>query len=205
MFKPTVGLLFVLGLLAGCGKVVVFGHVIGEERTATEVSAQPAPALATETKSTESTPRPAPATGRAVSDVTVQITPQAADERFHSAALTEAIKNELSSRRLLNPDAYATAEVSIDGVKIEPASNAVLFGYVISNGTLNGELLVREAGAGSPPQRIDARAKLSIAANGTTKEPLDPLYRRFAVLTADRLAGVASADPDDSVNQQLYR
>ena len=78
--------------------------------------------------------------------------------------------------------------------------NAVIFGYQPMAGTLTGELHVSSAGGEEPPtSRIVAESRWSIAADGQDKDALGPLYRRFAVLTADELAGIAANANKDAV------
>jgi hypothetical protein len=121
--------------------------------------------------------------------------------RFTADALLDAIKTELKSRKLLDdqsPNASGTAEIIVDDLATRPTTNAILFGYKMLAGTLEGDIRVTgSSDTDSTGTRIVAQSKLTIAASGEDKNPLGPLYRRFAVLAADRLAGVTSK-PDDS-------
>lgn len=130
--------------------------------------------------------------------VTSEVTSQAtgAASRFTADALLDAIKTELKSRKLLdeqNPHASGTAEIVVDELATRPTSNAVLSGYKMLAGTLEGEIRVTGSrDVDSTGSRIVAQSKLTVAASGEDPNPLGPLYRRFAVLAADRLAGVTS-------------
>jgi len=60
-------------------------------------------------------------------------------------------------------------------------------------GTLSGAIRIhRSNGDELLEHQLVAESRLSIAADGSDKNPLAPLYKRFAVLAADRLAGVES-------------
>lgn len=216
-------LLLTTCLLAGCSQVTVFGHVIRDKSATVEpqTEATPAPVAAiapalpaqvTPVAAAQTEDAPVPV-AHTVKDVRLVIAPHAQDEvtgdaRFNADALLEAVKAELRARKLLDvtSGATGTAEIRIDAFAVEPASNAILFGYIISNGSLVGELRLHDAGDAAPlPQRIDAGSKLSIPANGAAKNSLGPLYRRFATMTADSLAGVPSAKLDNPVENQAYR
>jgi hypothetical protein len=239
-----------VALLAGCGQMIVFGHVVREgsgtiepqpaspapaSAAATTVPAAPAtastsPGRATSVASASAAPgqattassaTPAEAAARAgtpaaaasssahaVKAVNLVITPEAAARatgdasRFTADALLDAIKAELRSRKLLDehdPHAAGTAEVVVDGLGTRPTSNAILFGYKMLAGTLEGDIRVKAVdGTESTGSRIVALSKLTLAAEGDDKNPLGPLYKRFAVLAADRLAGLESRSPDSA-------
>jgi hypothetical protein len=140
---------------------------------------------------------------RAVTSLSVSVTPAAAakltgDSTFTAAALEAAVSSELSSRKLLNaqdPRAAGALEITIEDLSTRPTSNAVLFGYQPMAGTLSGEMRVADGrGADQARFKIVAQSRWSVAVNGEDKNPLKSLYRRFAELTADRLAGVSSSD-----------
>lgn len=222
MLRLSLLSMFLLTMLAGCGEVIVFGHVVREGSPSSKSAPEAAPATpaaqtAPETAAVTSAAQPAapaaptqtsaaliakaPATAHVVKAVNLTLTPEAAgkvagDSRFATAALLEAIRAELRSRKLLDEqDAHAsgTAEVLIDEVGMRPTVNAVVFGYQMMAGTLSGDLRLADAGGNAlPDSRIVAESRLTIAADGTDKNPLGPLYHRFAVLTGDRLAGVPS-------------
>lgn len=207
-------LLFLLtfGLLTGCGQVMVFGHTIGERPTASKTRSDTTSEakLDTTAKSDAAVAPPVavkPVT-QLVKSVSLALAPQAAakianDPRFNADALLDAVKNELRSRKLLDEpgsDATAAAEISIYDFAAKPTSNAVVLGYIISDGLLTGEVRLHADGNDLRSYRIEANSKLSIAANGKDPDPLGPLYRHFAVLAADRLAGVPSK-PDKSRDQ----
>jgi hypothetical protein len=202
-------------MLAGCGQVSVFGHTIGEkqvpqdsaDRNGSEpVKAEP---IKAEPPNASTVAETAPATTVAkqavtiptiqkVKSVTLVLTPQAAakvadDPRFNADALLAAIKSELQSRKVLDGnDSHVTAmaEISIDEYSMRPTSNAILFGNIISNGTLNGSVRLRdEQGNDLPGYRVEAVTRVSIPASGESKNPLGPLYREFAIMTGHALDG----------------
>lgn len=147
-----------------------------------------------------------PHAAHVVKSVNIIITPEAAAKvtgdasRFTADALLDAIKTELTSRKLLddqNPDASGTAEIVVDDLATRPTTNAILSGYKMLAGTLEGDIrVIGSPDTDSTGTRIVAQSKLTLAASGDDKNPLGPLYRRFAVLAADRLAGVTSKPED---------
>ncbi len=223
--------------LAGCGEVVVFGHVVREnpskaeaapsEPAAAAVASKPAIEAAASELATEAAapkpaaeavaPKPETATGsthatdqssaaasaglpaahllRAV-NVTLSAPGQTGDASVDAAALLDAIRTELRSRNLLgeqDPSADRTAEVRIESATTHPTVNAVIFGRQPMAGTLTGELHVsRASGEELPASRIVAESRWTIAVDGQDKNALGPLYRQFAVLTADELSGSAA-------------
>jgi len=189
----------IVTLLAGCGQVIVFGHVVGERKE----SAEPQPES---TAPTSSSYTASPRLTHAVKAVNLTITPEAAAKvtgdagRFTANALLDAIRTELKTRKLLDeqdPQASGTAEIVVDDLATRQTTNAIVFGYKMLAGTLEGDVRVTGAtGTGSTGSRIVAESKLTLAVNGNDKNPLGPLYRRFAVLAADRLAGVTSQPQD---------
>lgn len=202
MLKFQIALLLTACLLVGCGQVAVFGHTIGERSAASEVKTAAPPA-------SQAAVLPA---SRVVSTVTLVLTPQAAakvaaDARFKTDALLEAIKVDLRSRKLLDETdsrALATAEISLDDFGVRRTSNAVVLGYIMSDGTLTGEIRMRDSdGNGLPSYRIEAASRLTATTKGENPDLLGPLYRRFASLTGDWLAGTPSKQ--DGVSNQRYR
>ena len=205
----------IAAMLAGCGQVIVFGHVMREGNSSVQPkeegsgSGGPAPQATAPASAAASSPPPAksPAIAHVVKAVNLTITPEASARvtgdasRFTADALLDAIKSELRSRKLLDEqsaNASGTAEIVVDGLATRATTNAIVFGYKMLAGTLEGDIRVTGAGVESTGSRIVAESKLTIAASGDDKNPLGPLYRRFAVLAADRLAGVASAPKDPS-------
>lgn len=204
--KIQMVLLLTIGLLAGCGEVVVFGHTMGEKPTAPEVKT--APVVATETAVEPKIHQDAadPRIQR-VRDVTLSLTPQAAekvatDSRFNADALLAAIKSELQSRGLFavarldgtgfdaTGQANRTAEITLDDYALRPTTNFVLFGSTINVGTLSGHLLLRdEQGNELQTHPIEAEARVSIPESGDAENPLRPVYREFAVAVANSIAG----------------
>jgi hypothetical protein len=183
-------------LLTGCGQVAVFGHTIGERGTAAEVKHD---AGTPQAKQSVSKPV-ASAAVHVVKAVALSLTAQtmattANDSRFNADALNTAIRSELLKRKLLDETNInaETAAISIDALTVQPKSNAVVFGYILSTGKLSGDMQVHLADAADMRTfRLDAETQLSIAANGKDPNPLGPLYRRFAVLVGDSLSGTVS-------------
>jgi hypothetical protein len=217
MTKSAVLLVLAVTLLAGCGQMIVFGHVVGErheqeskpDATAPDSAASAAVDASTAMAGTPAEQRLAAkpsAIAHTIKAVNLTVTAEAAAKvtgdasRFTSAALLDAIRTELKSRKLLDeqdPQASGTAEIIVDGLATRATTNAVVFGYKMLAGTLAGDIRVTGAdGTESTGSRIVAESKLTVAVSGDDKNPLGPLYRRFAVLAADRLAGVASRAPD---------
>jgi len=128
-------------------------------------------------------------------NVTLSPASQASDVSVDAAALLDAIRTELRSRNLLdeqNPSATGTAEVLVESATTRATVNAVIFGQRPMAGTITGEVHLSGAGGDElPPSRIVAESRFNIAEDGQDKNPLGPLYRRFAVLTADQLTGPA--------------
>jgi hypothetical protein len=188
MLKPQIVLLLMVGLMAGCGEVIVFGHTIRGGHAVSDVTP-------------DATSRPE-AAGRpriqVVKAVTLVLTPQVRansvkDPRIDESALLDAITGELRSRKLLNDAdvrASRTADISIDNIEVHPTTNVILFGQIMSTGKISGGIRVRDSnGQELQNFRIEADARLSIAASGEDPNPFGPLYRRFAALAADSLAG----------------
>jgi hypothetical protein len=207
MLKNLLVMGLTLAVLTGCGQVMVFGRVIGETRTQTETKVEaPAMSLAAD-PAPPSPPLPSSPIVHRVKSVALTLNPQAAsqataDPRFNTAALLEAIETELRSRKLLethDPAASDKAEIRLSDFTTRSATNAVVFGYQLGSGSLTADIHVGDSPAAGPDNfKVIAETRLAIAANGADKNPLGPLYRRFAVLTADRLAGTPSKpeEPD---------
>jgi hypothetical protein len=211
MVRVTIpaGLMGILAaLLTGCGQVIVFGHGMGERRAPTPPPDTTAQSAASD--ATVADTRPASAAAAPVAHVvksvnlivTSEVASQATGEasRLSADALLDAIKTELKSRKLLdeqNPQASGTAEIVVDDLAIRPTTSSIPFGYKMLAGTLEGEIRVTGSrDVDSTGSRIVAQSKVTVAANGEDLNPLGPLYRRFAVLAADRLAGATSPPPD---------
>jgi hypothetical protein len=189
-------LILPLAALTGCGEVVVFGHVVRESPAKTEAATPPTTATqaTAETGSPLAARVPAAHVLRAV-NVTLSPASQAGDASVDTAALLDAIRTELRSRKLLdeqNPSADSTAEVLIESAATHRTVNAVIFGRQPMAGTLTGELRVRGASGERPTSRIVAESRFSIVDGGQDNNALGPLYRQFAVLTADELTGIAA-------------
>jgi hypothetical protein len=196
-------------LLAGCGRVVMFGHVV-REGSAPDVSESDAPANVASGSRSEVVAQKMQAVAPApvLKAVTIRVSPRAtenvaSDTPFAPELLLEAIRTELRSRKLLdeqNPQVTETAEVQIDEVAVRPSTNAIVFGYKMMASTLIGDVHLSTADSTAPPGfHVSADTRLTISAENENKNPLAPLYRRFAELTADRLAGVESK-PNDAAN-----
>jgi hypothetical protein len=140
----------------------------------------------------------------------------AADPRFRRDGLLAAVESELRARSLFDGPRSPpgrTIDIAVDDFTTRPMSNVVLFGYTVSDGALAADVAVRAAdGRRERDFRVEASTRL-VAAGGAAAAaagpadaaaaatPLDALYRRFAVLTVDRLTGVVTksiaAAPDD--------
>ena len=127
----------------------------------------------------------------------------AGDSSFDAIALQAEVTAELRARKLLDeqdPDAFGLAEIAIDQVTSRPTVNAGVFGYQMMAGTLTGRVhLIDASGNSQTDFMISAESRWSVAVDGDDKNPLKALYRRFAVLSGDRLAGVSS-EPGASAN-----
>lgn len=192
--------------VTGCGHVAVFGHTIGESTTSTPPPSSSDAATNSSAAVSEKSNPVAPELQK-VKGVIVVLTKEAAekvttDSKFSAEAFLEAIKKELTSRYVLHEsDSQVTSilEIVIDEYALQPSSNAILFGQIIHNGKLYGALRVRDAKGNDWNNRIEARARVSIAAKGETKNPLAPLYREFAIAVGNTLTGV-TLKPVDSEN-----
>lgn len=204
--------LLTCGVISGCGRqVIVFGHTVAEGREPSQGKpvAENNPAARSEPPAIATAQAPSKPAVLRVNSVTVELTSPVTtkaenDPRFKPEALLEAVQGELRSRELFDPQdprTSGTAEVLIDDFGVRPTSNVVLFGYIPSAGTLSGSIRVRDA-RGNELQnfRIVAETRLRIAASGDDGNPLELLYRRFANLAADSLAGTPSKSDDTSGN-----
>lgn len=117
----------------------------------------------------------------------------AAEPQFTADALLAAIETELRAQKLLDesdPEANDTLGIVIDNFATRSASNAVIFGYALSVGTLEGNLRVLAAdGQELRSTRIQARSRLTKPAGTGQLNFFEPLYRGFAALTARNLTG----------------
>jgi hypothetical protein len=142
-------------------------------------------------------PQPAATPGALVlKAVTVTFTPAARDRiaaepRFTQDGLLAAIEADLRAHKLLDdsdPRASGTLKISIDGFATRPLSNAVVFGYLLGNGTLTGNIEVHATeGKDLPDARIKAESRVDKPVSDGQANPYGPLYRRFADLTVDTL------------------
>ncbi len=201
MLKSLLLLLFTLGVLAGCGQVAVFGHTLGEERVRSEsppVSRKAVSNPAGEPTSKATAQAPSRPGAQRVNAVTLALTPRAtakvaSDPRFKADELLHAVEGELRSRELFDaqdPRASGTAEILIDDFATRSTSNAVVFGYSFVAGTLTGDIRVRDAkGNELRSFRVAAESRLTVPASGEDANALGVLYRRFATLAADSVAG----------------
>jgi hypothetical protein len=203
--------------LSGCAGWVVFGHTIegkppAAAPAATQLSpaAEPAQSPATANALTAAQPNPAaqPATTSPASPdapllkaVTVTFTPAAqqkiaAEPQFQQAMLLTTIENDLRAHNLLaanDPHARGTLKISIDDFATHPASNAVVFGYMLGTSTLTANIEVHTAaGKDSRDTRITAESRVAKSANGGQTNPFDPLYHRFAAATVSSLSGATA-------------
>ena len=117
-----------------------------------------------------------------------------------AANLADTFSEQITSHGLIDDSGDApadhTIDIVIDNFVTRPASNAVLFGYVLSNATLSGNIKVRDAAGRELAQyQIKADSHLTAPANGEQAQPLHSLYRRFADLTVSTLTGVPIEAP----------
>jgi hypothetical protein len=123
----------------------------------------------------------------------------AAEPRFKEGSLLAEVEGELRARKLLDGNSRAgpMVEISIDDFTTRSATNAVLFGYHLGDGSLAADITVRDSGGKEVRDfRIKANSRLATPASGEDANPLGSLYRRFAILVADNLAG----SPSRSIN-----
>jgi hypothetical protein len=130
--------------------------------------------------------------------VKVTFTPAAQDQvaaepQFTSAGLLAAVEGQLHSHKLLDepgPDAGDTIEILIEDFGTHTTSNAVIFGYVLSTGTLKGKLdVLAPDGTLVRSSRIQTRSRLTQPAGADQTISFQPLYEGFADLTARTLTG----------------
>jgi hypothetical protein len=180
--------------LSGCAGWVVFGHTIQGPQP---VAAPPTPQLPLAPPPSVDTPM--------LKAVTLTITPAAqqkiaAEPQFQQAILLSAIESELQAHKLLDandPHARGTADISIDDFATRPASNAVVFGYILGTGTLSGNVAVHSAaGNALRDARITAQSHLAKPVGDGKANPFGPLYHRFAAATVDSLTGTTSTPPE---------
>ena len=216
MRKVMLFIVPIIPMLSGCAGWVVFGHTIGQDRPTPTVQAAPpeqsapAPTQAPTQAATQAPVQPAVAsqpraatgsTDAKLRAVTVALTPEAqqkidADPRFSRDALLAAIHDGLRTHKLIddNGDAQVdgTIEIVIDNFATRPASNAVVFGYVLSRATLAGNIKVRDAaGRELRAFEIKADSPLATPTTGGQAQSLGSLYHRFADLTVSELTGTA--------------
>jgi hypothetical protein len=115
----------------------------------------------------------------------------AAEPQFKEDRLLATIEDELRAHKLFDDSdsrATGTLEVSIDDFATRPLSNAVVFGYVLGNGTLTGRIEVRNTEGGEPrDSRINAESRVEKPVGAEQSNAFAPLYRKFADLTVDSL------------------
>lgn len=202
--------------LSGCAGWVVFGHTIQGPQPATSVNppasaTQPgAPAAQAPLATQPAAPPPAsplpsaPAASPAAplfKSITLTFTPAAqqklaTEPQFQQATLLTTIESELRAHKLLDandPRASGTARISINDFATRPATNAVVFGYVLGTGTLSGNIDVPAAEGNAPRDaHISAESRLAKSVNGGQANPFGPLYHRFAAATVDSLTGTTA-------------
>jgi hypothetical protein len=187
-------LILVLGLLDACTRVTVLGHIVKDD-SATRAEAAPA------SVSVPAAGQPAQAQ---INRLSLEFTPEArqqvaADERFNAEALREAVAGELRSRRLLElktTGAARIAEIHVQEFALRATSNVVLFGHLPSAGLIDATVRIREAASGEAREfRVRAEIPLSIARDGSDRNPLKNLYSGFARQLVDELTGEGSSPP----------
>jgi hypothetical protein len=155
-----------------------------------------------------------------VKAVTLVLTPTvtakvANDPRFKEGALLDAVEAEFHSRKLLNekdPGASGTIEVSIGDFATRSTTNAVVLGYNLATGTLAGDVTIRGAnGQELRSFQVRARTRLASAASassntgGENASPLGSLYRKFADMAADGVAGTTPKPNYTEDNKSIPR
>jgi hypothetical protein len=196
----TVFLAPVVMTLSCCAGWVVFGHTIEGQRQQPSAVAPPAPTT-DHPYAAQPAPSPPPVavpSARMLKSVTVRFTPAArekiaAEPQFKEDRLLATIEDELRAHKLFDDSdsrATGTLEVSIDDFATRPLSNAVVFGYVLGNGTLTGRIEVRNAEGREPrDSRINAESRVEKPVSAEQSNAFGPLYRKFADLTVDSLNG----------------
>jgi hypothetical protein len=196
-----VSLFVPLAMLSGCAGSVIFGHTIGERPTPAPPVAQPAPLAPPAALTTQAAAVAVAARVRSVSSVAIAVTAAAqpaiaAEARFTRESLLSAVEQELRARGLLDPGAAGgarTLSISIEEFSVRASTNAVILGYSLEAGTLSASLAVRGADQREDRDfRVQAGSRLASRADAGDKDPLRPLFHRFAVLAADALSGVQS-------------
>jgi hypothetical protein len=194
----TLLLVPVVMTLSGCAGWVVFGHTIEGQRPQSSAVAPPA-STTDHPYAAQPAPEPPPVavpSTRVLKSVTVSFTPAArekiaAEPQFKEDRLLAVIESELRAHKLFDDsDSHATGtlEVSIDDFATRPLSNAVVFGYVLGNGTLAGHIEVHNAdGKGPRDSRINAGSRVEKPISAEQSNAFGPLYRKFADLTVDSL------------------
>jgi hypothetical protein len=199
----------ILMTLTGCAGWVVFGHTIEADQPAPAAHPAVAPPSAATQSSTTTPASPAQPAGSTPSPpstpvpaahlfraVTVTFTPAAsekiaAEPQFKQDSLLATIEDQLRAHGLLDssdPHASGTLEISIDDFATRPASNAVVFGYILGNGTLAGRIEIHTAdGKALQDSRIKAESRVDKPVGPDQANPFGPLYRKFADLTVDTL------------------
>jgi hypothetical protein len=194
----TLFLVPVIMTLSGCAGWVVFGHTIEGQRQQPSAVAPPAPTTDHPYASqlAASPPPVAVPSARMLKSVTVRLTPAArekiaAEPQFKEDRLLATIEDELRAHKLFDDSdsrATGTLEVSIDDFATRPLSNAVVFGYVLGNGTLTGHIEVRNPEGTEPREsRINAESRVEKPVSAQRSNAFGPLYRKFADLTVDSL------------------
>jgi hypothetical protein len=190
-------LVILLLALSGCARWVIFGHTY-EPKAATPVgepNAQPGPSRS-------------PLRVAAVT-LTAEVREKAsADPRFKEGGVLTAIESELRADGFLaDEDAKADRAVTvvIDDFNTRPATNAVVFGSVISEATLAGNVEVHAAsGRMLQAFRIEAKSRLVTPASGADEQGLRKLYGKFAEEVVAELSGIPRK-PDDVTNSEAPR
>lgn len=177
--------MLVLGLLASCTRVSVFGHDVKNDAPRTA----PAGAVA-------STTLP-------VTRFAVEFTPAARkqtdeDERFNPEQLRNAIAAELRSRKLLDlqhPGTGQVAVIQLGEFDVRANSNVVMFGRLASTGVMDGIARMQVTGGEQREFRVRVEIPMQVSRTGADRNPLKKLYRGFAEQFVDLLTGVPPRHP----------
>lgn len=115
------------------------------------------------------------------------------DHRLSTKDLLDALKSELQTRKLLDPDSSSvTLVVYIDHYELRANTNFVIFDSTPHTGTLAGNLLLRDSQDNDTPlSHIETYSRIAVPESGETPELLQPLYKQFAVTVANALLAPA--------------
>ena len=168
-------LLVVPMALAACAHVQVVEHVV---EPVPEAIMQPGQALIT----------------RLVIDFTPVAQKQVdQDPRFSSQFMRKATSQVLTARKLAdlqNNAVVRVAVIELDEYDVRTTANLVVQGRVASAAVVGATVRVRD-GSGTQLGTFHIRTEMTINVSLSSSNPLEKLYRQFAMLVADDLTGTA--------------